>query len=146
MSVVSVKRAYVMDYLCTNPCVDCGEVDPIVLEFDHQRDKRYNISKLITNNCSLKRLVLEIDKCQVRCANCHRRKTASTYGNYKLETLEELQSRVVPQKLKKLSKKLADEIRARYAASDSCGYRKLAKEYGVCRSTVRDIIAGAYYR
>ena len=136
--MVRTKQAYVMDYLMMHSCADCGESDPIVLEFDHQRDKQYNIAKLITNNCSLKRLVLEIDKCQVRCANCHRRKTAGTHGSYRLDTLEELQSRIVPQKPKKLNKELADEVRVRYAASDSCG--KLAKEYGVCKSTVRAII------
>jgi len=144
MSIVRTKQAYVMDYLMMHSCADCGESDPIVLEFDHQRDKQYNIAKLITNNCSLKRLVLEIDKCQVRCANCHRRKTAGTHGSYRLDTLEELQSRIVPQKPKKLNKELADEVRVRYAASD--GANKLAKEYGVCKSTVRAIIAGDYYK
>jgi len=145
MSSVNAKRVYVIDYLMMHPCVDCGETDLIVLEFDHQRDKKYNIAKLITNNCSLKRLVLEIDKCQVRCANCHRRKTAGTHGSYRLETLEELESRVVLQKSKKLSKELADEIRARYVRG-VYGVSKLAKEYGVCRTTVRDIIAGDYYK
>ena len=145
MSSVNAKRVYVIDYLMMHPCVDCGETDLIVLEFDHQRDKKYNIAKLITNNCSLKRLVLEIDKCQVRCANCHRRKTAGTHGSYRLETLEELESRVVLQKSKKLSKELADEIRARYVRG-VYGVSKLAKEYGACRTTVRDIIAGDYYK
>jgi hypothetical protein len=55
--------------------VDCGESDPIVLEFDHVRGvKRGEISRLKTM-VSLETLAEEIAKCDVRCANCHRRKT-----------------------------------------------------------------------
>jgi len=70
----------VLEYLLDHPCVDCGETDPIVLDFDH-RDrtmKRMSIgmivSKVLSTNGNLLRE--EIDKCDVRCSNCHRRKTA----------------------------------------------------------------------
>lgn len=76
---------YVVDYFKLHPCVDCGETDPIVLEFDHLRDKKYNVSQLITG--SFETLVFEIQKCEVRCANCHRRKTAIQFGFYKGITL-----------------------------------------------------------
>ena len=81
---VRVERAiYVWEYLLEHPCVDCGEPDPIVLEFDHVRGvKQGNISKMIGEGVSLKRLQAEIDKCEVRCANCHRRRTASSLGWY----------------------------------------------------------------
>lgn len=68
------NRAHVWQYLLDNPCVDCGETDPVVLEFDHLRDKEHHISYLITNS-SVRVLQDEIDKCEVRCANCHRRIT-----------------------------------------------------------------------
>lgn len=71
---------YIRDHLENNCCIDCGEKDPIVLEFDHKGDKRYNIADMTT--FSLELLQEEIDKCEIRCANCHRRKTAKQFGWY----------------------------------------------------------------
>ena len=67
-------RWYVWEYKKHNPCVDCGEPDPIVLEFDHLRDKKFTISKY--RGGTMEALKLEIAKCEVVCANCHRRRTA----------------------------------------------------------------------
>jgi hypothetical protein len=67
---------YVSAYLLAHPCVDCGEADVVVLEFDHVRGgKDRNICDLARDGVSLKRLQDEIDKCEVRCANDHRRRT-----------------------------------------------------------------------
>lgn len=75
---------WVWQYLLQNPCVDCGEGDPILLEFDHQGNKTRNISDMCRRGIvSLKTLQKEIEKCEVRCANCHRRKTAETLGWHK---------------------------------------------------------------
>jgi hypothetical protein len=70
----------VFEYLATHPCLICGECDPIVLEFDHRvrSDKIESVSMLIRNS-SWKRIELEIQKCDVLCANCHRRKTAAQF-------------------------------------------------------------------
>jgi hypothetical protein len=75
------------DYLTEHPCVKCGEADPVVLEFDHLRDKTTEISNLIARSYSWERVLEEIAKCQVLCANCHRRKTAidQNWGIYKLQ-------------------------------------------------------------
>ena len=65
-------------YLATHPCIDCGESDPIVLEFDHRNpsEKKDEISHMVSTAAPLSSLEAEIEKCDVRCANCHRRKTA----------------------------------------------------------------------
>lgn len=74
-------REYIWDYLSTHPCVDCGESDPRVLEFDHVRGrKKSNIGNLATQGYSIESVRREIAKCEVRCANCHRRKTYDDRG------------------------------------------------------------------
>jgi hypothetical protein len=64
-----------VDYLRLHPCVDCGERDVLVLEFDHLRDKAFGISNAIAYR-SWRHIEREIAKCEVVCANCHRRRTA----------------------------------------------------------------------
>lgn len=59
-------------------CADCHEKDPIVLEFDH-RDrtaKRFDLGDATRLGMSLTKLLDEAAKCDVVCANCHRRRTA----------------------------------------------------------------------
>lgn len=73
------RTKFVYEYLKFHPCVDCGETDPVVLHFDHVRGKKSaNVSRLKTN--SLDVMLREIDKCEVRCANCHLRITAKRGG------------------------------------------------------------------
>ena len=76
-------RGYVLDYLRGHPCVDCGEADPVVLEFDHREgtQKRFNIGNAVTDGYGLSTVIAEIAKCDVRCANCHRRETYRRAGH-----------------------------------------------------------------
>ncbi len=74
----------IFDYLCKHPCVDCGETNPVVLEFDHLRDKIDNVSTMIGAQRPPKLIFEEIAKCEIRCANCHRIKTAKIHGWFKL--------------------------------------------------------------
>ncbi len=75
----SVRQKHVlrkMEYLRGRSCVDCGETDPLVLEFDHRSGKSKNVADLVRSTVSWKRIEQEMAKCEIRCANCHRRKTA----------------------------------------------------------------------
>lgn len=77
------NRARVLAYLRTHPCVDCGETDPVVLDFDHLRAKFRNVSLMVLRNHPWPRILDEIAKCEVVCANCHRRRTAKRAGTYR---------------------------------------------------------------
>lgn len=66
------------EYLDAHPCLDCGEKNRIVLEFDHVRGKKMAaIATLMSRSWSWKKIRWEIGKCEVRCANCHRIRHAS---------------------------------------------------------------------
>ena len=54
-------------------CVDCGETNPLVLDFDHVRgNKTMCISNMVRNCYSIESIKKEIKKCEIRCSNCHR--------------------------------------------------------------------------
>lgn len=77
----SIVVEFVTDYLRKHPCVDCNLDDINVLEFDHViGTKINNISTMRGNRTSLKKIKSEMEKCEVRCANCHRRKTKERLG------------------------------------------------------------------
>ena len=76
-------RVFLRQFLSDHPCVDCGENDPTVLEFDHVVAKKWEISHMVRSGYSIQRIEAEILKCEVRCANCHRRKTARDFNWFK---------------------------------------------------------------
>lgn len=77
-------RKFVYDYLCSHPCVDCGETDVLVLTLDHVRGRKYmHVSRMIINGCGVAKIAKELAKCQSRCASCHFRKTAKQLGYWK---------------------------------------------------------------
>jgi 5-methylcytosine-specific restriction endonuclease McrA len=73
------NREFIRAYLGEHSCVDCGEDDIVVLQFDHQRDKVAHVSTLMRCS-SLAAVKAEVAKCEVACANCHTRRTAATYS------------------------------------------------------------------
>ena len=75
-----VAREYILNYLATHPCVECGESDIRVLEFHHIGDKEQTISHMVAEGFSVDRIQRELDKCQVLCANCHRKLTIEERG------------------------------------------------------------------
>ena len=77
-------RKNLLDFLSNKKCIDCKESDPRVLEFDHanQNLKFKSISNMLSGHYSWQSILLEIKKCNVRCANCHRRRTYLQLGHY----------------------------------------------------------------
>jgi len=70
------NRKYITFVKNLSGCVDCGEDNPVVLDFDHIRGtKKHNVSDMASSSYSFMSIQKEIDKCEVRCANCHRKVT-----------------------------------------------------------------------
>jgi hypothetical protein len=67
------RRRWLVDYKKKLKCARCGENHPATLTFHHKKnlEKSFEIGNAIKLGVSLKRLVSEIEKCEVLCANCH---------------------------------------------------------------------------
>ena len=69
---LEAKKAYVREYLQEHPCVDCGETDVDMLQFDHRvpSEKTAGVFQCV-HWVGIEKLKEEIDKCDIRCANHH---------------------------------------------------------------------------
>lgn len=76
---------FIFSYLITHPCNDCGEKNPLVLQFDHIKNKKFNIGDCMKLRVSKNTLSEEINKCVIRCANCHTKKTAIDFKHWKIK-------------------------------------------------------------
>jgi len=73
------RTLHLIEFFKSHPCLDCGEPDPVVLEFDHTGHKHFDVGAgLVHYRWSL--VLEEMAKCEVVCANCHRRRTARRRG------------------------------------------------------------------
>lgn len=61
------------------PCMDCGvKYPPYVMDFDHVKGEKIdNISNMSRDGTGLVKIMQEIKKCDIVCANCHRIRTHS---------------------------------------------------------------------
>jgi hypothetical protein len=73
------------------PCTDCSvKYPPYVMDFDHLSDhtKEFNISTMRRSRMAFSKILAEISKCEVVCANCHRIRTnmrnPSRYTKYEM--------------------------------------------------------------
>ena len=73
------QRMYqqMLEWLSQQQCVDCGENDIIVLQFDHLFDKSFDVAKRVGLGYTWKTILEKevIPKCEIVCANCHTRRT-----------------------------------------------------------------------
>jgi len=60
-----------------SPCTDCNQFHRYyVMDFDHVTGtKMNNVATMMNENAAWSRIVAEIDKCELVCANCHRDRT-----------------------------------------------------------------------
>jgi len=75
------RRTFLQRWKLAAGCVDCGYAEhPAALDFDHVIDeKKFTISgPAITRSFASVRA--ELNKCVVRCSNCHRVKTHKAQG------------------------------------------------------------------
>ena len=77
-------RSYLFEFLSSKKCIDCGEQDPIVLDFDHKdpSNKTKIVARFLSGHYSWNSVLNEIEKCEIRCANCHRRKSYEQFGHW----------------------------------------------------------------
>lgn len=68
-------KDWLAEFKAASACARCGEDHPATLDF-HHRDpaaKDFNLSNVSAYGWSLERIQAEIAKCEVLCANCHRK-------------------------------------------------------------------------
>lgn len=84
-------REWFREYVLKQSCIDCGEADVRVLDFDHRDEstKKFNISVMLTLKFSIKRIEEEIAKCDVRCANCHRKRTSDRMSDWRAKAQDQ---------------------------------------------------------
>lgn len=72
-------QAMLRAYKAAHPCVDCGETNVDLLEFDHRdpATKAINLGARGPSKYGWRRLAAEIEKCDVRCVRCHRARTSA---------------------------------------------------------------------
>jgi hypothetical protein len=71
------NRKLIFEYLLDHPCVDCGLICPPVMEFDHKSEKKHDVSYAMAKKTQKWWKIgwEEMEKCEVRCTNCHLKKT-----------------------------------------------------------------------
>lgn len=66
-------RKQLKEYKVTLKCEICEENHPACLDFHHNGEKDLDVSSMVSQGYSFKRIKEEIEKCNVWCSNCHRK-------------------------------------------------------------------------
>lgn len=72
-------RQWLVEYKSHLRCARCPETDPACLDFHHRdgNEKEISVACALSAGWTINRLIAEIDKCEVLCANCHRKHHAA---------------------------------------------------------------------
>lgn len=82
------RTRYLIEFFREHPCSDCGESDPVVLEFDHLGEKTFDIAHGM-RSYNWGRVLEEMRKCDVVCVNCHRRRSMRRGGFWRHQKAQE---------------------------------------------------------
>lgn len=80
-SLKAKVREFIKSYKSAAKCADCGysgKNAPYVLDFDHRdgkANKTFMIGDWVKSALSIEKIKLEMAKCDLVCANCHRIRT-----------------------------------------------------------------------
>lgn len=68
-------KEWLKNYKANLKCSKCAESDEICLDFHHRdsKTKDLSIALVVRQGWAIDRIKKEIDKCDVLCANCHRK-------------------------------------------------------------------------
>ena len=67
-------RKWFLKYKSGLKCSKCGEGHVATIDFHHMvGEKEHGISMMVAEGYSIKRIQKELGKCEVLCANCHRK-------------------------------------------------------------------------
>ena len=68
-------RKWFQNYKRGLVCSKCIEDHPATLEFHHRfnQKKEKAIENMVDDGCAIKRILMEIKKCEIVCANCHKK-------------------------------------------------------------------------
>jgi hypothetical protein len=76
--VIRDEKAEIIGSIKRGPCCDCGKCfASCAMDFDHRdrTEKRNGISRILNTAYSVAVLKVELNKCDLVCANCHRDRT-----------------------------------------------------------------------
>ena len=110
-------------------CVNCGETNHDLLEFDHINPFTKNID-VSAHQTSTQFIQTELSKLQLLCRKCHKDKTLKDNSIFKTYGENNPSS--------KLTMEQVVEIREKYSPG-SYSYGMLASEYGVSKTTIINI-------
>ena len=68
-------KKWFKNYKTNLKCSICEDSHPAIIDFHHKKgEKKENlVSFMVSNGFSIQKIKEEIKKCQVLCANCHRK-------------------------------------------------------------------------
>lgn len=69
------RKAWLNKYKASLACTSCSEDDSVCLDFHHvdSKQKDFSLSQVARMGYSKAKILAEIEKCVVLCANCHRK-------------------------------------------------------------------------